>query len=252
VSWHAQDLTLSPDGQLLPLQVVSGTHLGINVTFQPPAQQPSSAPPSTPFKAAAAAAARFPAVDAAEAAEAAAVSARVGLVFRSWKPCGRGAAVLSFDWSTTALTVDFDQPLPDAYTPHPEDTPERKRIGGVLRNYEPGVYSNTDKPYQLHNIKQKEWIAVLTIDFDEPLPDAYTPHPEDTPERKRIGGVLRNYESRVLSSTVVSIRTAIWVATPVVPCALRSVCACWRAAYLISNIHLLLIMAFFIGCCADH
>lgn len=47
--------------------------------------------------------------------------------------------MLSFDWSTAALTVDFDEPLPDAYTPHPEDTPERKRIGGPLRNYEPGM-----------------------------------------------------------------------------------------------------------------
>jgi hypothetical protein len=122
-----------PNGPLLPLQVVSGTHLDINITFEPPIdmQLPSSATTTAPD--AASAAANFAAIPAS-----ATEAARVGLVFKSWKSCGRGAAVLSFDWSKFALTVDFDEPLPDAYTPHPEDTPERKRVGGTLRNYVPG------------------------------------------------------------------------------------------------------------------
>ncbi|WIA42006.1 hypothetical protein OEZ86_009303 [Tetradesmus obliquus] len=132
VSWHAQDLSLGPDGPLLPLQVVSGTHLDINISFQPPSTY------TPPFMATAAADTAASTADNTAAAAAAAESARVGLIFKSWRPCGSGAAVLSFDWSTAALTVDFDEPMPDAYTPNPEDTPERKRVGGVLRNYVPG------------------------------------------------------------------------------------------------------------------
>lgn len=139
VSWHANDVQLRPDDQLLPLQVVSGTHLDINLTFQPPAScftqsesgktlvkasltdswiarklLPQPLDPLNP------------------------ANPRVGLVFKSWRADGQGAAVLSFDWSNYELAVDFDAPFPDAYNPHPEDTPERRRIGGKLMNYTPG------------------------------------------------------------------------------------------------------------------
>jgi hypothetical protein len=59
-------------------------------------------------------------------------------VFKSWQSNGKGAAVLSFDWVSRELLFDFDEPFPDAYDPHPEDTPERRRVGGQLRNYTKG------------------------------------------------------------------------------------------------------------------
>jgi hypothetical protein len=59
-------------------------------------------------------------------------------VFKSWKPDGKGAAVLSFDWGSGVLIFDFDEPFPDAYNPHPDDTPERRRVGGKLRHYTAG------------------------------------------------------------------------------------------------------------------
>jgi hypothetical protein len=62
------------------------------------------------------------------------------LVFKSWKPDGKGAAVLSFDWGSGVLRFDFDEPFPDAYNPHPEDSPERRRVGGKLRHYTAGVF----------------------------------------------------------------------------------------------------------------
>lgn len=64
-------------------------------------------------------------------------------MFKSWKEGGKGAAVLSFDWASGELQFDFDKPFPDAYNPHPEDTPERRRVGGALRNCVPGEQLET-------------------------------------------------------------------------------------------------------------
>jgi hypothetical protein len=88
----------------MPLRTVSGTHLDVEASCVPP---PSG-------------------------------SGRVGFILRSWRPGGVGAAVVSFDWSTRELAVEFDQTLPHAYDPHPEDIPHNKRVGGTLDNMEPG------------------------------------------------------------------------------------------------------------------
>lgn len=104
VSWHTSSVTLVPGDAPLPLRVVSGTHLDLEASFAPPASG----------------------------------SGRVGFILRSWRPGGVGAAVVSFDWSTRQLVVDFDQTLPHAYDPHPEDVPMNKRVGGTLDNMEPG------------------------------------------------------------------------------------------------------------------
>jgi hypothetical protein len=140
VSWRAENMLLEPNAPLQPLQVVSGTHLDINVSFEPPdlcsdwsnngqtsvtqpltdiwASKKLMPQPLDPLNPA---------------------NPRVGLVFKSWRSDGQGAAVLSFDWSSHELAVDFDAPFPDAYNPHPEDTPERRRVGGKLINYVPGT-----------------------------------------------------------------------------------------------------------------
>eukprot|EP00879_Flechtneria_rotunda_P024601 GHRR01026097.1.p1 GENE.GHRR01026097.1~~GHRR01026097.1.p1 ORF type:complete len:159 (-),score=49.30 GHRR01026097.1:291-767(-) len=123
VSWHAQELVLNPQDPLLPLQVVSGTHLDINFTALPPINS------STCDAANSSLAVLNP------------TTPRVGLVFKSWRDGGNGAAVLSFDWADHSLVIDFDEPFPDAYNPFPEDTPNRRRIGGKLRNYAPGMYT---------------------------------------------------------------------------------------------------------------
>jgi len=129
VSWHAKDLLLSPSGGLLPLQVVSGTHLDINVTLLPPAATTAATAAATAATAAASTAAT-------------AEDARAGLVFKSWQAGGKGAAVLSFNWCSGDLLFDFDEPFPDAYNPHPEDTPDRRRVGGRLRSYRAGGWSD--------------------------------------------------------------------------------------------------------------
>lgn len=137
MSWHAQDLLLDPNGPLQPLQVVSGTHLDINLTLLPPEPYNQASSAASTEAAAEPASGMYnltaPGCDSINK-----DSARVGLVFKSWRVEGRGAAVLSFDWSTRCLVLDFDEPFPDAYNPHPEDTAERRRIGGKLHNYEPG------------------------------------------------------------------------------------------------------------------
>lgn len=65
-------------------------------------------------------------------------SPRTGLVFQSWREGGKGAAVLAFHWASGQLLFEFDEPFPDAYNPHPDDTPERRRVGGRLANYVEG------------------------------------------------------------------------------------------------------------------
>jgi hypothetical protein len=151
VSWHVEDALLEPGGLLQPLQVVSGTHLDINITFLPP--EGLSYSNSTVSCASCqlgsrqhlpAAAEIGPLLPAASTAvedlhKITSSSPRVGVVFKSWRQEGRGAAVLSFDWSSLQLVFDFDEPFPSAYDPHPADTPESRRIGGKLRNYEPGM-----------------------------------------------------------------------------------------------------------------
>jgi hypothetical protein len=102
--------------------------------------------------------------------------------------------VLSFDWSTAALTVDFDEPLPDAYTPHPEDTPERKRIGGVLRNYEPGGCNGASSFSIIINNSTRTKDIHIT--------------------QKRIEGVLHNIMLRCALIFCCFSSTASWVATP--------------------------------------
>jgi hypothetical protein len=46
--------------------------------------------------------------------------------------------VLAFHWASGQLLFEFDEPFPDAYNPHPDDTPERRRVGGRLANYVEG------------------------------------------------------------------------------------------------------------------
>lgn len=154
VCWRAHNLQLLPASQLVPLQFVSGTHLDINLTLLPPPAATAATAAATAATAAttAAAAATAAATSATAAVSspagtedldtalaAAADGPRAGLVFRSWKPGGKGAAVLSFDWGSGVLMFDFDEPFPDAYNPHPDDTPERRRVGGRLRHYTAGV-----------------------------------------------------------------------------------------------------------------
>lgn len=117
----------------MPLEVVSGTHLDINLTLLPPAAAIAATAAATAATAAISTAYTAD-LDAALAAE----GARAGLVFKSWRPDGKGAAVLSFNWSSGVLVFDFDCPFPDAYNPHPDDTPERRRVGGWLKHYTPG------------------------------------------------------------------------------------------------------------------
>jgi hypothetical protein len=136
VCWTAQDLQLQPGSRLLPLQVVSGTHLDINITLLPPAAGTAATAAAAAVTAATAAA--TVATAAAAAAAAAAEEPRAGLVFKSWRPCGKGAAVLAVNWVTGVLMFDFDEPFPDAYTPHPDDTPDRRRVGGKLKHYVAG------------------------------------------------------------------------------------------------------------------
>jgi hypothetical protein len=115
----------------VPLEVVSGTHLDINITLLPQAATVAGNISAAP---AAISTAYTADLDAALATE----GARAGLVFKSWRPDGKGAAVLSFNWSSGLLVFDFDGPFPDAYNPHPVDTPERRRVGGRLKHYTPG------------------------------------------------------------------------------------------------------------------
>lgn len=135
--WRAQHLQLSPNSQLTPLEVVSGTHLDINLTLLPAADTIAATAAATAAAAGAAimGSASTADLDAALASE----GARAGLVFKSWKPDGKGAAVLSFNWTSGVLMFDFDEPFPDAYNPHPDDTPERRRVGGRLRHYAQGM-----------------------------------------------------------------------------------------------------------------
>lgn len=152
VCWRAQDLLLSPGSHLTPLRVVSGTHLDINLTLLPPVPPAAAAT-------AAAAEASDPAATTPQPQSEGCLEAggsrcgsgssgssgsdgsdgsSAGLVFKSWKPDGKGAAVLSFNWESGVLMFDFDEPFPDAYNPHPDDTPERRRVGGQLKHYTPG------------------------------------------------------------------------------------------------------------------
>lgn len=140
VSWHKEDLLLEPTSPLMPLQVVSGTHLDINITFQPPAARfgqsnsGQTAVNSSLTKASwAAKKLQSQPLDSLNP-----DNPRSGLVFKSWRSDGQGAAALSFDWSNFELAVDFNEPFPDAYNPNPEDTPVRRRVGGKLINYKPG------------------------------------------------------------------------------------------------------------------
>ena len=129
VCWRAQDLLLAPNSHLTPLQVVSGTHLDINLTLLPPSPSVTTATAAAPT----------PTATAPPATAEASAGNRAGLVFKSWKTDGKGAAVLSFDWGSGVLMFDFDEPFPDAYNPHPEDSPERRRVGGKLRHYTAGM-----------------------------------------------------------------------------------------------------------------
>lgn len=150
-----------------------GTHLDINLTLLPPSSSSSDGTsssssggggasllgaaatadeqPPTPAGCAASTAAAA-ATSSAAAAGAASPSrvpvlnpgapcgggARVGVIFKSWRPGGRGAAVLSFEWASGCLFIDFDEPRPSAYDPHPEDTPGSRRVGGALASFAPG------------------------------------------------------------------------------------------------------------------
>jgi hypothetical protein len=140
VSWHVEDLLLEPNAPLQPLQIVSGTHLDINITFNPPDSAfdqsiPGQTSVNQPLTTIMASKKLMPQpLDPLNP-----DNPRVGLVFKSWRSDAQGAAVLSFDWSNHELAVDFDAPFPDAYNPHPEDTPERRRIGGKLVNYVAGT-----------------------------------------------------------------------------------------------------------------
>eukprot|EP00878_Enallax_costatus_P001235 GHUV01001378.1.p1 GENE.GHUV01001378.1~~GHUV01001378.1.p1 ORF type:complete len:664 (+),score=239.16 GHUV01001378.1:126-1994(+) len=170
VAWHCQDLLLEPNSPLIPLQVVSGTHLDINITFQPPALkfdqsnigqttgltnsswaarklQPQPLEPLNPD------------------------NPRCGLVFKSWRSDGQGAAALSFDWSNYELAIDFDEPFPDAYNPHPEDTPERRRVGGRLVNYKPGT------PLSLRVLVDGSTLEVFTSTGETLTTRTYRGHP---------------------------------------------------------------------------
>eukprot|EP00879_Flechtneria_rotunda_P000981 GHRR01001115.1.p1 GENE.GHRR01001115.1~~GHRR01001115.1.p1 ORF type:complete len:1028 (+),score=415.34 GHRR01001115.1:835-3918(+) len=153
VSWHAQELVLNPQDPLLPLQVVSGTHLDINFTALPPINS------STCDAANSSLAVLNP------------TTPRVGLVFKSWRDGGNGAAVLSFDWADHSLVIDFDEPFPDAYNPFPEDTPNRRRIGGKLRNYAPG------EPLSLRVLLDGSAVEVFTSTGESLTTRMYRGHP---------------------------------------------------------------------------
>ncbi len=115
-------MLLLPHAPPVPLPVVSGTHLDIEVTFLPPEDLVSGVTgvtSDTSFSSAAGDGAQGP---------------RVGLLLKSWRPNGRGAAVVTFDWVTRELEVVFDEPLPNAYDPNPDpSTPGANRVGGKLR-----------------------------------------------------------------------------------------------------------------------
>jgi hypothetical protein len=61
----------------------------------------------------------------------------VALAFRSWRPDGAGAGVLSYAWRTGELELAFDDPQPTAYDERPfspaaEVAAARRRVGGKL------------------------------------------------------------------------------------------------------------------------
>ena len=106
-SWHCSDIDLSPSSSSMPIQRVTGTHLDIEAVFEPPmGPEPSG---------------------------------RVGFILKSWRSGGKGAALVTFDWSTLELTVDFDEAFPHAYDPYPDESlPGAKRVGGKLMNMKHG------------------------------------------------------------------------------------------------------------------
>jgi hypothetical protein len=105
-SWRARNLVLPPASDASPpfqLPAVAGTHLDICVTFLPPRGAPVAAAPAGgdssgsgawPGAASAAATVTGPAA---------------GLILKSWRPGGAGAAAVVFDWATRRLEVHFDE-----------------------------------------------------------------------------------------------------------------------------------------------
>lgn len=123
VCWRAEGLVLPPlSGGVppLPLRAVAGTHLDIIVTFLPPSGSPA-ANGSTIIgsfadgSAAAGAAAAATGGGAAGGrgswphADDALPGAAAGLILKSWRPQGQGAAAVSFCWASRRLEVHFDE-----------------------------------------------------------------------------------------------------------------------------------------------
>jgi hypothetical protein len=141
----ASNVLLQPNGQPWSLRGVCSAHIDITITL---------ALPTT----AAAASQTLTLTDSVMGAR----NPCICIAIKSWRQCGRGAAVVSFDWHEASLTVNFDEPLPSAYEPHPTDTPCARRVGGRLRCHPQGVQSaraciGIKSPFMLWDVEHETW-----------------------------------------------------------------------------------------------